>query len=179
MAATNETDSAPPDGISDRHAKPRPWARHASPFAFLVLSAMVVLAVSGTLGGGKNTTTIVRGNEALLTVNTPGHIRNGQFFETRIIVEAKAPIGDLVVALPPSLWRDLTINSLIPGPGEEEFADGLFKFRYGPFKAGERLEIKVANQINPALIGRNRGAIMVFDDKRLLARMPLTLTVLP
>ncbi len=179
MAATDETASAAPDGISDRHVKPRPWSRHASPLAFLVLGAMVALAVSGTLGGGKNTTAIARGAEASLSVNTPQHIRNGQLFETRIIVEATAPIGDLVVALPPSLWRDLTINSLIPAPGEEEFADGLFKFRYGAFKAGERLEIKVANQINPALIGRNRGAVILFDGERPLARVPLTLTVLP
>lgn len=179
MAAIKQIDSRPPDGIAEMHAKPHRWSRHASPLAFIVFGALVLLALSGLLGGHRNPTISADTPAAVLSVNSPRIIRNGELFETRIAVEAKAPIADLVVALPPSLWRDLTINSMIPAASEEEFADGLFRFHYGPFKPGERIEIKVANQINPALFGGTRGHVAVYDDALLLAQLPVTLRVLP
>jgi hypothetical protein len=172
-------DENPPDGISNDHMRARRWSRHASPLALLVLCMLVGAALSGVLGGGKNRVVHAQSAEVGLAVSSPEPIRNGDIFETRIMIEVKEPIADLVVALPPSLWRDLTINSFIPAASEESFANGRFEFHFGSLAKSEELEIKLANQINPALIGRNRGKIIVADGDRALVSLPVVLTVLP
>src|SRR3546814_14409159 len=51
--------------------------------------------------------------DAQLTIKTPVTIRNGEFFETDITVVATAPLGDVTIAVSPSLWRDMTVNTMI------------------------------------------------------------------
>jgi hypothetical protein len=73
----------------------------------------------------------------------------------------------------------MTINTMTPAPGEEQFKDGAFRFDYGPLKAGETLDIKIDGQINPPLFAGTRGQIALFDGERELAATPLHITVLP
>lgn len=167
-----------PDGIDPAHAEPRGggWRRW---IAILLLAAIMLAALLGAFGGGKARPAIVESNAIRLEIRTPRVIRNGEFFETHIHVTAHAPVTKAVVAVDADLWRDMTINTMIPAPSDESFKDGAFEFDYGPLRAGETLAIKIDGQINPPLFAGTRGRIALFDGKRELAALPLHITVLP
>lgn len=169
-----------PDGLEARHAAPRAgFHRHATPVTLLLLGALLLLATTGMLGGTRSPVTRVAAPLAVLTVKAPRILRSGLFFETTIVVEARRPIADAVIALPPALWRDMTINSQLPAAEKEAYRDGAWHFHYGALAAGERLEVKVDGQINPPLTIGTRGTIALLDGERVLARVPVTMRVLP
>ena len=167
-----------PDGIDPAHAEPRggAWRRW---IAILLLAGLMLAALLGAFGGGKVRPLIVESPRARLEVATPRVIRNGEFFETRLRVVARQSIDKAVIAVDASLWRDMTINTMIPAPGEEQVKDGAFRFDYGPLKVGETLDIKIDGQINPPLFAGTRGRVAVLDGERELAATPLHITVLP
>ena len=172
--------SAYPDGVNERLADHRPpLHRHANPFSVLVLGALLLAAMLGLLGGGRSPVERVEAPAATLTVKVPRTLRSGLFFETEVTVVAKANIADAVIAIPPSLWRDQTINSQIPAAESEEFKDGAFRFHYGPLKVGETLHAKFNGQINPPLTIGTKGAVIVLDGEREISRVPLSIRVLP
>ncbi len=105
-----------------------------------------------------------------LTLAAPETLRSGMFFETRVRIEPRRPIGEVVLAISPVLWRDITINSAIPAPEKEAFADGMIRMSYGKGEPGKPIEIKFDGQVNPPLIGANAGEVAVYDgDQRLIA----------
>jgi hypothetical protein len=175
------TASSFPDGIAESHVDPatgtgrgrRRW------LALILLSALMIAALLGLFGGGKTRPVLATSDTAALEVRTPRVIRNGEFFETQVRVTARAPIDKAVIAVDTTLWRDMTINAMIPAPSEESFKDGAFRFDYGPLKPGDTLDIKIDGQINPPLFAGTRGSVAVLDGERQLAAIPLDITVLP
>lgn len=169
-----------PDGLHAGHSRPRAgFHRHATPISLLLIAALPILAMTGMLGGARSPVTRIETAAATLTIKTPQTLRSGLFFETAIVVEARRPIADAVIALPPALWRDMTINTQLPAAQSEEHRDGLWRFHYGPLRPGERLEVKVDGQINPPLTLGTRGEVVLLDGARVLARVPVTMRVLP
>lgn len=168
-----------PDGIAPEHAVPKGFlGHHASPVSLLVLGLVVGSGALGLLGSP----TVERraeGEAATLAVSAPETIRNGEVFEARIDVVARRPIGKLVLGVSPSLWRDTTVNSMVPAPAEETHEGDLFRFTYAALPAGRHFEVKVALQINPSLSGRNEGRIVVLDGERPLVELPRTTRILP
>lgn len=172
--------SAYPDGVRKGQADRRSALhRHANPFSVLVLGAVLLTAMLGILGGGRSPVVRSDGAQASLSVKMPHTLRSGLFFETDVTVEAKADVADAVIAIPPSLWQDETINSQVPAPESEEFKDGAFRFHYGPLRPGERLQVKIDGQINPPLTIGTRGHVALLDGEREIARVPLSIRVLP
>ncbi len=172
------TDSRP-DGISEKMISGQRWHRHASPFSFVLLAAVVAVALSGLVGGQPSP---LRGQDfgaARLEVKTPSVIRNGEFFETRIRVEATRDVSDAVLAVTPSLWTDMTINTMIPAAAEESYKDGAYRFSYGELRAGDTLVVKIDGQINPPLFAGTKGEIALFDGEQRLGSMPHQIKVLP
>lgn len=176
-----ESTTAPfPDGIDASHAAPLGRLRaHASPLAFVILGSLVAAAMTGILGGRPAAVTVVTAPAASLEVKLASPLRSGLFFETRLRVTARRAIGKPVIGIDASLWRDLTINSQIPAPADERFADGQYRFSYPALKAGETLEIKIDGQTNPPLVGAVAGAITLLDDERRLAETYVAVPVLP
>lgn len=175
-----DTDLAYPDGLAPDHADKRGvWHRHASLVSLAVLGALMALAMSGVLAGARTGPRTADFAAARLSVTVPAILRNGEFFEMRIAVTAKTPIAKLRIALPPAIWRDMTINTMIPAASEEVFEDGEFRFDYGKLDAGKSLAIKVDGQINPPLTLGTRGAVALYDGDRRLGDAPITIRVLP
>src|SRR3546814_2694831 len=121
------------------------------------------------VGGGPGPTRQVSTPDAVLKVSTPGIIRNGEFFETLVIIEARRPIVEPVLTVSSSLWREGSINFMAAAAREGEFKDGDLRFLYGPMQTGDRLLVKVDGQIKRALIGALRGQIAVSDGDRPVA----------
>lgn len=166
-----------PDGIAARNLEPPRAGRNWLSLA--VLSLVMLAALIGLFGGGRSRPIVVDGAAARFEVASPRTIRNGEFFETRIRVEAKQPIAKAVLVVPASLWRDMTVNTMIPAPAEEKAERGAFRFDYGALKAGDVLDIKIDGQINPPLFAGTRGTVELADDQRPIASVPLTIRVLP
>lgn len=168
-----------PDGITDYHTTDGGLSRHASPISFVVLAGLLLAAALGLLGGQPHPRFHAESGMADLSVETPAVIRNGEFFETRITVVPKRPVTDLVVAVTPALWRDITVNTMIPAAADERFEDGAFHFGYGKAEAGKPVVVKIDSQINPPLFAGTRGAVIVFDGKVELVRVPIEMKVRP
>ncbi|QCB55734.1 hypothetical protein E5675_15695 [Sphingopyxis sp. PAMC25046] len=150
-----------------------------TPTSLLLIGGLLLTACLGLAGGQPSPRARADFALATLEVKTPGIIRNGEFFETEIEVRSKAGIEEAVLAVEPRLWRDMTINTMIPAAAEEEFRRGEFRFSYGPLEAGETLRIKIDGQINPPLFAGTDGAIAVYDGDRLIGRQPISIRVLP
>jgi hypothetical protein len=173
-------DLALPDGITRAELDaPGDIRRVSGLLPIVVLAIILGLALCGLFGGGKATRRIVRTEAATLAVTTPSVMRNGIYFETRIAVTARRDIGQLVLAVPESLWRDETISAQVPQASDETFEDGEFRFSYGKLKAGETFNVKIDGQVNPPLVAGNSGSIRALDGKAELAVMPLSIKVLP
>lgn len=174
------TELRPPDGIVDRHAAPRRGLRaHANLVSLLVLGALMITAMTGWLAGSPTVGRQAAGPAATLTASIPERLRNGEFFEMRLTVTARQPIGDATIAIPPALWRDMTINSMIPAPSEEAFKGGAYRFRYGPLAAGETLTMKIDGQINPPLTVGTTGEVAVYDGDVRIVALPVHIRILP
>jgi hypothetical protein len=147
--------------------------------ALVLLTALLVAALLGVFGGGKSPWQVVRSPHGDLAVKTPVILRSGLFFEQVVRIEARRPVADLVVAIDAALMRDMTINTMIPAPSEEQFEDGSFRFSFGPLAPGEFFQFKLDGQVNPSLVGGNAGAIAWYDGDRRIASLPLDIKVFP
>lgn len=114
-----------------------------------------------------------------MEIKTPTILRNGHFFETVVRVTPKRPLTDLRLAVSSSLWRDMTINSMVPAPEKEESRSGLFLLSYGPADAGKPFEIKIDGQINPPLFLGTAGEMAVYDGDARLAGTRMRVAVRP
>jgi hypothetical protein len=176
MPATRSA-SGYPDGIVPADADGR--GARFNWISLAVLGAIMLAALLGAFGGGKARSIVADAPAAQLEVHTPRVLRNGMFFETRIHLAAKAPIADAVIVIPASLWRDMTVNTMIPAPSEEKAEKGAFRFSYGALRPGEVLDIKIDGQINPPLFAGNSGSVALNDGDRLLVQVPVAIAVLP
>ena len=168
-----------PIGIEAPHLEPgNVLSRHASPISLLVLSMVMAIGVSGLLGK-PTTQTTVHDAAAELAIDMPAAVRNGDSYETRIRIKAKQDIGKLQVEVSPALWREITVNSMMPSPASEDFKGGYFRFEFASVDAGDAFLLKVASQVNPRLLGSVSGHIRVLDDGVVLADAERTMKVLP
>jgi hypothetical protein len=167
-----------PDGIGEEHTRPSGgWRHHASPLALAVFGLVIVLGLTGLLGREAEWRAEAHG--VRLAVHSSEIIRNGEFFEMRIRVEADEPIGELVVGVDEELWKDMTVNTMIPGAADETSADGEFQFTFAELEAATPFILKVDLQVNPDIVAGNRGAVTVYDGETPLARADIGITVLP
>lgn len=184
MASTRQargTQSAAADapfGVSDRHLHP-PSRTLTQAVLIAVLLVPLGAAMLGYLGGGDSERSTVRSSAATLSIERPRIARSGNWFETRIIAVPSRDVADLTVAIDKPLWHRMSIDTLAPDADSSEFAEGAFRYAFGPVGAGEPFELKLNGQLQSWGYRRLEGDVTLLDGQRELARVPLTLTVLP
>lgn len=167
-----------PDGIEPGHVQARGTRLHAWPTALVLFAIVLALAAGGSFGR-RDTVTVDR-EGIRLSAEGPVRIRSGEFFEMLLTVETDREIRDAVLSVAPGIWRDVTINTMIPQPTDESFEDGAFAFRFGALRAGTRLLVKVDGQVNPVYPpGRKHGTISLADGGATLASLDYAMRVLP
>ncbi len=175
---TNEPPSSFPDGIGDDHLRPSAGLRrHASPVSLGVFGLVIVLGLTGLLGHERDWGAEADGIG--LSVHAPEIIRNGEFFEMRIRVDAPAGLADLGIGVDQLLWEDMTVNTMIPSATEETSSAGELRFTFGPLEPGQTFELKVDLQVNPDILGGNEGTVTVYDGDEPITAVDLDITVLP
>jgi len=137
-----------------------------------MLAALVGLA-------GVEETLAEETDAATVTWHAPARIRNGEFFEMRLQVEAHERIDELVVGVEAGLWEDFTINTFFPAAAEEASEDGELRFTFGPLEADGSFLMKVDAQINPDMLWRNEGTVTVYDGEEAIVELPIVMEVLP
>ena len=169
----------PPDGIHQGHIETRQGLRrHASILSLAVLGAVLAAGLSG-YAGEKRIGLAVDNAAGQFRLEAPSIVRNGNIIETRVRVVAKRRIGKLVIGIEPGLWRQITTNSTTPDAANESFADGLFRFAFDKLDPGKVFEFQINQQVNPNLIGANRGRVVFLDGNDVLAQIPVAMRVLP
>jgi hypothetical protein len=168
-----------PQGITRQHIAQTgpPWLQTMS--AFIVFGAVVAFGLSSMAGGYPHPRIGANAPEAVLVVESPARIRNGEFFEIRFSITARQPISDATLAISNSYLRDITINTMLPGAEKEESKDGSYRLSFGPLAPGDSLHFKMDGQINPSMFGGTHGQISLLDGETPLARLPVSMTVLP
>jgi hypothetical protein len=168
-----------PDGIVEKQTGARLWDRHASPLAILLLAGILACALGGLAGGQPSPAIKGEFGAAKLSVKTPATLRNGEFFETRIEIAPDIALADAQLGIGSDLWRDITINSMIPAASEERFQNGEYRFSYGALAAGEALKVKIDGQINPPLFAGTAGDVALYDGDKRIGQLKLRIRVLP
>jgi hypothetical protein len=167
-----------PDGISDEHLRSsNGLRRHASPLSLAIFGSVIVLGLTGLLGHERDWR--AEANGASLTVHASEITRNGEFLEMRISVDTDEPIGELVVGIESALWEDLTVNTMIPAPTDEESVDREFRFTFAELEPDTPFLLKVDLQVNPDILGANDGTVAVYDGDERVVETPVSITVLP
>lgn len=171
-------DLARPEGIEPRHIHEASGSPAGQLFGVAGLALVLGLAFFGFYGADARRTASAGGVE--LAVDGPGRIRSGEFFEMSISVATTRDIANLVVVIDADLWRDVTVNTLLPDPAGHAFRDDAYEFRFGDLDAGENLQIKIDGQINPSLAPpADEGEISVGDGDAVLAAVTYAMEVLP
>jgi hypothetical protein len=145
----------------------------------VLLLALLGAGLTGLLGGQANSRRQVQVEAVSLIVRSPAVIRSGMVFETVIEVRPTQPVADLAIGVSAPLWREMTINTMMPAAREEGHKDGYYLFGFGPVQANETFRVKIDGQINPPLFAGSNGEIATFDADRKLAGIPTTIMVLP
>jgi hypothetical protein len=177
MTATTKA-TAMPDGLADA-APARRLAVNKITLATLVLAALFALALTGLLGGGPPRVATAQTPHAALRIEYPEPVRNGMLIEWRISVEARAPIANAAIAIPAEMWREVTINSLVPAAEKEGYRNSAYVFEFGPLEPGERLAFKIDGQVNPGRFGSHASRLRLLDGEREIAAAPMNMRVLP
>jgi hypothetical protein len=150
---------------------------HALPIGVVVLSAVML---AGLLGfAGREETVSASGGGVRLEWHAPVLIRNGEFLEIRIRLDAGEAVSRPVLGVAASLWEDITVNTFIPAATDESSVDGEFRFEFAPLEAGSSLQVKIDGQINPDILGGNAGTVTVYDGGESLVSLPIRMEVLP
>jgi hypothetical protein len=170
---------SPPFGIEKRHIdlQRRGYARRY--LQLVLIGAPLILALFGVLGTGDADVTEATTSAVHMRVETPTVLRSGNWFETDITVAARSDVADLRIAVDRALWRQLSVDTMVPDAQKTEAIDGRFVFSFGPVKAGERFQLKIDGQIQPHWLRRLNGRIAVTDGDQPLASVPMSILVLP
>ncbi|RZK02131.1 MAG: hypothetical protein EOO76_08045 [Novosphingobium sp.] len=168
-----------PIGIEARHLAPASSGWLRTSLTVVLIGGPLMAALLGWLGGGDEKIFAARGQQVSLAVETPDILRSGNWFETRVVVEPRADINDLAIAIDQPLWRGMSIDTTVPDAEKVDTLDDRFTYSFGPIKAGERFVLKIDGQIQPRGLRRLEGKVAVLDGERRLIEVPVAVTVLP
>lgn len=165
--------------MSDVRTAPVPVHHHwLTPFTLLLLGGVLVLGLSGALGGTERTSR-VRSADAGLELRGPETVRNGEYLEFMVSMTPRRDVTTAALEIDAIFWRNVTVNTMVPAPDREELKNGVMRFEFGPLGASETASVKIDGQINPHRFGPSRGTFVFRDGDRELARLERRLRVIP
>jgi hypothetical protein len=151
------------------------WNRRAGLLAAL---ALPVLTLIGLFGQRAVITNASSSPKAVLSVNSPAHLRGGLVFTTEITVQARSPLHDMQLRLDPGWFRGMVFNGIAPQPTNEDSQDGQVVYDYGSVDA-TTFKVWISWQANPTNVGMHRQNVALYDGSEQLAIAHRDVTVFP
>jgi hypothetical protein len=151
------------------------WVRRA---LFFVLAAFIIAAFANVFGQ-RSSTSEIRVPAATLTIHSPGSLRSGLTFETRLRIIASQEIKDAIVVLSPEWIEGITLNTLEPSPVGEASKDGRLSLDLGHIPQGQTYSLYLQMQVNPTTFGLRTEETQLFDGETLLLTSRRDVTIFP
>jgi hypothetical protein len=154
-----------------------PWIRRA----LLTLLALFVLGGLMSLMGQTPTTIRSEGERGAVSLTTPPTLRGGLMFQTKITIEAgpSAPLHSPELVLSKGFLDGLTLNTLEPGPAEEESDADHLTLTFPRLDPGKATTVWIDYQVNPTTVGARTQELALLDDGDPVADVALPVEVLP
>lgn len=172
-----------PYAVGSQHFGRSQLSRWRTPLAVLAMGTVLLLAATGVLGGGPSHVERASAAGVQAEIQYDPIVRSGNWFETQVTVRSAADVKDLTIAVDAPLWRQLSIDTMVPDAESAEAVDGRFAYHFGEVKAGEAFRLKLDGQIQPGLMREQSGIIRVLEGAvepaRELVAVPMRLRVLP
>lgn len=165
-----------PDGLSRNNIE---RSGGANPAPLLLLLVLLGAGLFGMFGGQPNASIQTTRGATTLKVTAPQILRSGMIFETIVEVSSRQSVDNLVIGISDPLWREMTINTMIPAAEEEENKNGFHRFSFGRLEAGDTFRFKIDGQINPPLLAGTKGMFVAFDGEGEIISAPVAVKVLP
>jgi hypothetical protein len=151
------------------------WVRRT---LLVLLTAFLILAFLNVFGQ-RSTTSSTTAPAATLTIHSPGTLRSGLVFETRLRVFATQEINDAIVVLSPEWIEGITFNTIEPSPIGEASRNGWLSFDLGHIPQGQEYSLYLQMQVNPTTSGTRAQEVRLFDGQTLLLTSKRDLTIFP
>ena len=141
--------------------------RHRETWARRILTAVFVafiLLAAANVFGQRPSSARAAGPAATLEVSTSATVRGGLIFQTRIDVTAANAIAHPTLVLGGGWFDGMTLNSLQPGPSDQEARGTAVTLAYPPLRRGERMTVWLEWSANPTNLAWNRPEQVVLAD---------------
>jgi hypothetical protein len=136
------------------------WARRILTAVFV---AFILLATANVFGQ-RPSSARAAGPAATLEVSTPATVRGGLIFQTRIDVTATDSIAHPTLVLSGGWFDGMTLNSVQPGPADQEARGAAVTLAYPPLRRGARMTVWLEWSANPTNLAWNRPEQVVLAD---------------
>ena len=152
-----------------------PWYRRV---LLAVLAVVPVLALFNVFGQ-RTQRTEAQTPAAALTISTPGHMRGGLIYQTKINVVARQRLAQPKIVLDRGFFDGLTVNTIEPQASQELNRDGRVVLEYGAIAAGEQLTVWIQYQVNPTTVGSRTQRFELDDGQRPVTQITRHFTSFP
>jgi hypothetical protein len=170
-----------PDSIvlkRDRDLDGRTWHIWIRRLAYVLIGAVIVLALINVFGQ-RPSTTVADAPQATLKVYAPKHLRGGLLYMARFTIYAKQELKKATLVLAPGWAESITINTIEPSPVGEASANGRLSFELGHIPAGERYRLFMEFQVNPTNVGSRSQNVQLLDGNTPILTVKRSILVFP
>lgn len=145
----------------------------------LALLGLVVIAALAGFFGQESTRTVAAGEQAVLSVDAPAHLRGGLLFQARFEIHARRRLAHPKLVLSPGWLESMTQNTVVPAPLSENSSPAGLSMSFEEVPAGHTLIVWSEWQVNPTNVGRRSEDATLFDGATRIASADRTVTVFP
>jgi hypothetical protein len=152
------------------------WGRRILTTVFVAFILLAAANVFGQRPSGARAS----GPAATLAVSTPATVRGGLIFQTRIDVTTTEAISHPTLILGGGWFDGMTLNSIQPGPADQEARGAAVTLTYPALGRGARMTVWLEWSANPTNLAWNRPEqVVLTDGTSPLVTMTRHVTVFP
>jgi hypothetical protein len=145
---------------------------------------MTLFAVIGVLAladvfGQRTSDATSTGAAATVRLTSPGVVRGGLLFESRLVVRARRDIRTPRLVLDRGWTEGMQINSIEPAASSETSEGGRLVLEYDAIRSGQTRTFWLQFQVDPTTTGRRPRGLTLDDGDTPIARIDRDLTILP
>jgi hypothetical protein len=146
-----------------------------------VLVLVAALPVLGLLNffGQRASPATYESSSAVLTIDSPVHVRGGLIFTTEVAITPRGQLMDARLYLDRGWFKAMTFNGAAPQPSTESAQGRWTIWDYGQLPAAAAFRVWISWQTNPTNLGRHSQDVELYDGGTQLMKIYRMITVFP